>query len=99
MYCEKNNREITCEVRCNKHIGWFNSPIYFGSPELFKAVVTQGNRVTCKFGGELINCDKSNMRYRYKNENGVIMECYYTQDDDGNDVLKERPYTEDGEDT
>jgi hypothetical protein len=43
----------------------------------------------------MINCDTSNMRYRYKNENGVMMEYYYTQDDDGNYVLKERRYTED----
>jgi len=57
--------------------------------------VTQGNRVTCKFGDELINCDKSNMRYRYKNEKRETIECFYKQDDDGNDILIEKNYTED----
>lgn len=36
------------------------------------------------------------MRYRYRNKDGVIMECFYTEED-GNEVLKERPYTEDTE--
>lgn len=62
--------------------------------------------VECPFGGEMIKCDKSNMRFRYKDENRV-REYYYTKDDyteddetqDENGVLTERYYIEDDEDT
>lgn len=94
-----NRKPPICEIRCNKHIGWFPSPIYFGTKDLFKKVVTEGNMVNCPFSGEdaieMITCDKSNMRFRYINENGVPTVCYY----DENGMMKEYEDTPDDEDT
>ncbi|WP_141706387.1 MULTISPECIES: hypothetical protein [Methanosarcina] len=60
-------------------------------------VVTQGNRVECPFGGEMINCDKSNMRFRIWDKNGEIQEFYYERDDDGKIILKTRRYRDEDE--
>lgn len=58
---------IKCEIKCSDHQTWFDSPIFFGSPELYINSALSGNLVTCPIDGKLIPCNKENMRFQYRN--------------------------------
>lgn len=80
--------DVTCEIKCLEHNVWFPSPIYFGTLEAYNQVATQGNRVSCPIDGKLINCDKSNMRIIWRDENGLLRD--YTEGENINKKDKDK---------
>lgn len=54
---------VRCQIKCKEHGIWFNSPIYFGTPQLYCNAFTSSNLTTCPIGGEMVPCNKDNMRF------------------------------------
>ncbi|WP_048120095.1 hypothetical protein [Methanosarcina vacuolata] len=63
---------VKCEIKCKEHNICFKSPIFFGTPGTFTSAITYGNIVSCPIGGEMIPCNKDNMRFQYRDDNGRV---------------------------
>jgi len=60
------------EIRCQYCKRWFKSPIYFGSAEAYFSTSTKGNITTCPHCKKMTGCNKSNMRWCERKENGRV---------------------------
>jgi len=63
---------VKCQIKCKEHSIWFDSPIYLGTPQAYCNVFTSGNLTNCPLGGEMIPCDKDNMRFEFRDGNGGV---------------------------
>lgn len=63
---------VGCQIKCKDHGIWFNSPIFFGTPQAYNNAITYGNLVTCPCGGEMVPCNKDNMRFEFRDGDGRV---------------------------
>ncbi|MDT3497169.1 hypothetical protein NLU03_22965 [Bacillus toyonensis] len=56
----------TVEIQCTKCKTWFPSPIFFGDMNSFDTSILVGNTVSCPSCGNMVKCNKENMRVRSK---------------------------------
>lgn len=63
---------VKCQIKCVEHGIWFDSPIFLGTPQLYCNAFTEGNLCTCPVGGEMIPCDKDNMRFEFRDGDGRV---------------------------
>jgi len=67
-----NGKYTICEIKCLNCGRWFKSPIQFGNAESFFTAKTLGNKVRCPLCGEQTGCNKDNMRFGERRDDGRI---------------------------
>ena len=64
--------KVSCEIRCLKCGKWFPSAIGFGSYEAFASSSLAGNLQKCAYCGEMTGCNKENMRFDERKDDGRV---------------------------
>ena len=63
---------VKCEVQCEHCKEWFPSAIYLGSEQAFSSTITEGNLQNCPCCGKMTGCNKDNMRFDGRDDEGEV---------------------------
>lgn len=63
-----------CQIKCSNCKRWFNSPIRFAdATTFFDNYIEKGNKVNCSFCGEIVDCNKDNMKFEERDDHGKVI--------------------------